>query len=155
MLKQQRLNVIRETNRAWWIGRLGLAIPAAIGVYLLMTVEARSWIGLPLLGLLIVLSARLFTKEADELRRLTDHPDVKRIITMQYRLEVLFIFLLAVANPLAIRLMVWSWVPFVLFFGAALCILYIQAIFDQRIRRLDPEQPTRRDARDARFSSKV
>ena len=155
MLKRQRLNVIRETNRAWWARRLGLAIPAAIGVYVLMTLEARGWIGFLLLGLLIVLSARLFTKETDELKRLTDHPDVKRIITMQYRLEVLFISLIAVANPLAIRLMAWSWVPFVLLFGAALCMLYAQTKFDEQIRRLDPEQPTRRDVRDVRFSSKA
>lgn len=72
---------------------------------------------------------------------------MKRVVTLQYHLDFLFITLLALVNPLAIRIMEWSWIPAVLIGGALLYILWSQEKLDQQIRWLDPEQPTRREIR--------
>ncbi|WP_214738233.1 hypothetical protein [Exiguobacterium sp. s162] len=55
--------------------------------------------------------------------------------------------MLGLVNPLAIRIMEWSWIPAILIGGALLYILWSQEKLDQQIRWLDPEQPTRREIR--------
>ena len=72
---------------------------------------------------------------------------MKRVVILQYHLDFLFIALLGLVNPLAIRIMEWSWIPAVLIGGALLYILWSQEKLDQQIRWLDPEQPTRREIR--------
>ena len=89
----------------------------------------------------------LLSHEAEAISQLSEQEQVKRVVTLQYHLDFLFITLLALVNPLAIRIMEWSWIPAVLIGGALLYILWSQEKLDQQIRWLDPEQPTRREIR--------
>lgn len=96
----------------------------------------------------MLLATRYFlSHEAEAISQLSEQEQVKRVVTLQYHLDFLFITLLALVNPLAIRIMEWSWIPAVLIGGALLYILWSQEKLDQQIRWLDPEQPTRREIR--------
>ncbi|WP_214775919.1 hypothetical protein [Exiguobacterium sp. s37] len=147
MNKEERLHTIKQSNRKRLLQRLFLALPAALAVYFLMRTEGNIWIGFAIIGGVLLATRYFFSNEAEAISQLSEQAQVKRVVTLQYHLDFLFITLLALVNPLAIRIMEWSWIPAVLIGGALLYILWAQEKLDQQIRWLDPEQPTRREIR--------
>ncbi|WP_214812773.1 MULTISPECIES: hypothetical protein [Exiguobacterium] len=147
MNKQERLHTIQQSNRKRFLQRLLLALPAALAVYFLMRTDGNIWIGFAIIGGVLLATRYFFSNEAEAISQLSEQEQVKRVVTLQYHLDFLFITLLALVNPLAIRIMEWSWIPAVLIGGALLYILWAQEKLDQQIRWLDPEQPTRREIR--------
>ena len=147
MNKQERLHTIQQSNRKRLLQRLFLALPAGLAVYFLMRTDGNIWIGFAIIGGVLLATRYFFSNEAEAISQLSEQEQVKRVVTLQYHLDFLFITLLALVNPLAIRIMEWSWIPVVLIGGALLYILWAQEKLDQQIRWLDPEQPTRREIR--------
>lgn len=147
MNKQERLHTIQQSNRKWLLQRLLLALPAGLAVYFLMRTDGNIWIGFPIIGGVLLATRYFFSNEAEAISQLSEQEQVKRVVTLQYDLNFLFIALLGLVNPLAIRIIEWSWIPAVLIGGALLYILWAQEKLDQQIRWLDPEQPTRREIR--------
>ncbi|WP_214742960.1 hypothetical protein [Exiguobacterium sp. s48] len=147
MNKEERLHTIQQSNRKRLLQRLFLALPAGLAVYFLMRTDGNIWIGFAIIGGVLLATRYFFSNEAEAISQLSEQEQVKRVVTLQYHLDFLFITLLALVNPLAIRIMEWSWIPVVLIGGALLYILWAQEKLDQQIRWLDPEQPTRREIR--------
>ena len=147
MNKQERLHTIQQSNRKRLLQRLFLALPAGLAVYFLMRTDGNIWIGFAIIGGVLLATRYFFSNEAEAISQLSEQEQVKRVVTLQYHLDFLFITLLALVNPLAIRIMEWSWIPVVLIGGALLYILWAQEKLDQQIRWLDPELPTRREIR--------
>lgn len=147
MNKQERLHMIKQSNRKRLLQRLFLAIPAALAVYFLIRTDGNIWVGFAIIGGVLLATRYFFSNEAEAISHLSEQAQVKRVVTLQYHLDFLFIALLGLVNPLAIRIMEWSWIPVVLIGGALLYILWAQEKLDQQIRWLDPEQPTRREIR--------
>ncbi|WP_214779965.1 hypothetical protein [Exiguobacterium sp. s22] len=147
MNKQERLHTIQQSNRKRLLQRLFLALPAGLAVYFLMRTDGNIWIGFAIIGGVLLATRYFFSNEAEAISQLSEQEQVKRVVTLQYHLDFLFITLLALVNPLAIRIMEWSWIPAVLIGGALLYILWAKEKLDQQIRWLDPEQPTRREIR--------
>lgn len=147
MNKQERLHTIKRSNRKRLLQRLLLALPAGLAVYFLMRTAGNIWIGFAIIGGVLLATRYFFSNEAEAISQLSEQEQVKRVVTLQYHLDFLFIALLGLVNPLAIRIMEWSWIPAVLIGGALLYILWAQEKLDQQIRWLDPEQPTRREIR--------
>ena len=147
MNKQERLHIIKQSNRKRLLQRLLLALPAGLAVYFLMRTDGNIWIGFAIIGGVLLATRYFFSNEANAIGQLSDREQVKRVVALQYHLDFLFIALLGLVNPLAIRIIEWSWIPAVLIGGALLYILWAQEKLDQQIRWLDPEQPTRREIR--------
>lgn len=147
MNKQERLHTIKQSNRKRLLQRLLLALSAGLAVYFLMRTDGNIWMGFAIIGGVLLATRYFFSNEAEAISQLSEQEQVKRVVTLQYHLDFLIIALLGLVNPLAIRIMEWSWIPAVLIGGALLYILWAQEKLDQQIRWLDPEQPTRREIR--------
>ncbi|EPE60946.1 hypothetical protein L479_02673 [Exiguobacterium sp. S17] len=106
-------------------------------------------------GMLLALTIAanvLFSRESSFVKSLTPNEQAKKVVSIQYKLDYLFVIMMAVIFPLMMRFSMLTLSPFILFMGSAILILFTQFKLDQQLEWIDAEQPTRREIQRARFS---
>lgn len=154
MNKQERLHKIRQLNQKWFFQRLTLGIPAGLAVYMMLRSNANIWMGFAVIGLVLMVARHFFAGEMRFVKAMTENEQAKYVVALQYRLDLIFLIIIALVFPLTIRFVAGSWIPFVLFLGTGVYVLWTQEKLDRQLRQLDAEQPTRREIQRIRFSLK-
>jgi len=153
MSKQERLHSVKQMNVQWMLLRLMFALPTGLLVYYFLQTDGNPYLAGGSILAFTGAAGRLFIREGDFVKGLTESEQAKRIVSIQYRLDYLFVVMMAVVFPLMMRLhIVTSLIPFILFVGSSVLILYTQHKFDQQLSWVDTEQPTRREIQRTRFT---
>ena len=152
MNKQERLDKVKTMKGQWLFKRIALGVLAGLSIYLLLQEVVPIGVGMIFIGITLFLLHRYLMQEARFLKGLTENERVKQIVLLQYRLDTLFILLIALVFPLTLRFMPWSWFMQVLYIGAGIYILWTQRRLDGQLRQLDEQQPTRQEVQRNRFS---
>lgn len=152
MNKQERLDQVTTMKEQWLFKRIALGVLAGLSIYLLLQKVVPVGVGVMAIGITLFLLHHYLMQEAHVLKELTENERVKRIVLLQYRLDTLFIVLIALLFPLTMRFMPGSWSTQMLYIGAGVYILWTQRRLDGQLRQLDEHQPTRREIQRNRFS---
>lgn len=151
MNKHERLKKMIKGNRRWLLVRLGFAIPIGVLLFFFLQTETQallygSFIIMALLayGLTIIRESRFMSSFTERVR-------AKRIIHIQYAFDYMMIVFICFFFPLLLKLETISWVPFLVFSLTALALLLVERLLDEKVKLIDPEQPTRRDVKRESF----
>ncbi|TCI75874.1 hypothetical protein EVJ20_12915 [Exiguobacterium sp. SH0S1] len=152
MSKQERLRKVKTMNPQWLVLRLFFALPTGVLVFYFLQTEANPWLMGGVLLALTIAAYVLFSRESSFVKSLTLNEQAKKVVSIQYKLDYLFAFIMAVIFPLMMRFSMLTLSPFILFMGSAILILFTQFKLDQQLEWIDAEQPTRREIQRTRFS---
>ncbi|TCI51931.1 hypothetical protein EVJ24_12425 [Exiguobacterium sp. SH1S21] len=152
MSKQERLRKVKTMNPQWLVLRLLFALPTGVLVFYFLQTEADPWLMGGMLLALTITANVLFSRESSFVKSLTPNEQAKKVVGIQYKLDYLFVIMMAVIFPLMMRFSMLTLSPFILFMGSAILILFTQFKLDQQIEWIDAEQPTRREIQRTRFS---
>ncbi|WP_214890474.1 hypothetical protein [Exiguobacterium sp. s142] len=151
MSKQERLRKVKTMNPKWLVLRLFFALPTGVLVFYFLQTEANPWLMGGMLLALTIAAYVLFSRESGFVKSLTPNEQAKKVVGIQYKLDYLFAFIMAVIFPLMMRFSMLTLSPFILFMGSAILILFTQFKLDQQLEWIDDEQPTRREIQRTRF----
>lgn len=151
MNKHQRLKEMIKGNRKSLLVRLGFAIPIAVLVFFFLQTETRSIIYGSLMVVSLLAYGVMIMRESRFMSSFTDHIRAKRVIHIQYASDYMMIVFLCFVFPLLMKLESISWVPFLVFSLTALGFLFVERLLDEKVKRIDPQQPTRRDVKRESF----
>lgn len=152
MNKQERLHSVKQMNVRWMLLRLMFALPTGVLIYYFLQSQGSPMIMAAFLLSLTSAAGVLFVREADFVKALTTHDQAKKVIGIQYRLDYLFLIMMAVIFPLMMRLnILTNLIPFILFISGGILILVTHHKLDQQLNWMDAEQPTRREIQRTRF----
>ncbi|TCI25396.1 hypothetical protein EVJ32_10575 [Exiguobacterium sp. SH5S4] len=151
MSKQERLRKVKTMNPQWLVLRLFFALPTGVLVFYFLQTEANPWLMGGLLLALTIAANVLFSRESSFVKSLTPNEQAKKVVSIQYKLDYLFVIMMAVIFPLMMRFSMLTLSPFILFMGSVILILFTQFKLDQQLEWIDAEQPTRREIQRTRF----
>ena len=72
MNKQERLHIIKQSNRKRLLQRLFLAIPAALAVYFLIRTDGNIWVGFAIIGGVLLATRYFFSHDAETISQLSE-----------------------------------------------------------------------------------
>ncbi|WP_396129172.1 hypothetical protein [Exiguobacterium mexicanum] len=81
----------------------------------------------------------------------TDQVRAKRVIHIQYVFDYMMVVFICLFFPLLTKLETISWVPFFIFSFTALALVIVERLLDEKVKLVDPQQPTRRDVKQESF----
>ncbi|WP_214712084.1 hypothetical protein [Exiguobacterium sp. s55] len=151
MNKHQRLKQMVTANRKWLLVRLGFAIPIGVLLFFFLQTETRSLMYGSLMVLSLLAYGVMIMRESRFMSSFTDHIRAKRVIHIQYVFDYMMIVFSCLFFPLLLKLETISWVPFFIFSLAALALVIVERLLDEKVKRIDPQQPRRRDVKRESF----
>lgn len=151
MNKHQRLKQMVTANRKWLLVRLGFAIPIGVLLFFFLQTETRSLMYGSLMVLSLLAYGVMIMRESRFMSSFTDHIRAKRVIHIQYVFDYMMVVFSCLFFPLLLKLETISWVPFFIFSLAALALVIVERLLDEKVKRIDPQQPRRRDVKRESF----
>ena len=151
MNKHQRLKQMVTANRKWLLVRLGFAIPVGVLLFFFLQTETRSLVYGSLMVVSLLAYGVMIRRESRFMSSFTDHIRAKRVIHIQYVFDYMMVVFSCLFFPLLLKLETISWVPFFIFSLAALALVIVERLLDEKVKRIDPEQPRRRDVKRESF----
>ncbi|WP_215190683.1 hypothetical protein [Exiguobacterium sp. s6] len=151
MNKHQRLKQMVTANRRWLLVRLGFAIPVGVLLFFFLQTETRSLMYGSLMVVSLLAYGVMIGRESRFMSSFTDHIRAKRIIHIQYVFDYMMVVFSCLFFPLLLKLETISWVPFFIFSLAALALVIVERLLDEKVKRIDPQQPRRRDVKRESF----
>ncbi|TCI56193.1 hypothetical protein EVJ30_04710 [Exiguobacterium sp. SH5S13] len=151
MNKHERLKKMIKGNRKWLLVRLGFAIPLAVLIFLFLQTETHALLYGSLMIVALLAYGLNAIRESRFMSSFTERVRAKRIIHIQYAFDYVMIVFIGFAFPLLMKLETISWVPFLVFSLTALALLFVERLLDEKVKLIDPEQPTRRDVKRESF----
>jgi len=151
MNKHERLTQMSKGHRKSLLIRLGFAIPIAVLVFFFLQTETRSIVYGSLLVASLLAYGVMIMRESRFMSDFTDRVRAKQVIHIQYAFDYMMIVFLCFVFPMLMKLESVSWVPFLVFSLTALGFLLVERLLDEKVKRIDPEQPTRRDVKRESF----
>lgn len=147
MNKHERLKKMVIGNRKALLVRLGFAIPVGILLFFFLQSGTQSLLygGLIIMGLFAY--GLTVIRESRFMSSFTERVRAKRIIHAQYLFDYVMVVFICFFFPLLMRLSTISWIPFLMFSFTALAMLFVDRLLDEKVKLIDPEQPTRREVR--------
>ncbi|XCA83135.1 hypothetical protein ABKJ26_13150 [Exiguobacterium mexicanum] len=153
MSKQERLHKVKRMNVQWMLLRLMFALPTGVLIYYFLQTDGNPYLAGGSILAFTGAAGRLFIRESDFVKGLTKSEQAKRIVSIQYRLDYLFVIMMAVIFPMMMRLnILTNLIPFLLFVSGSALIWFTQHKLDQQLSWMDTEQPTRREIQRTRFT---
>ncbi|WP_070329036.1 hypothetical protein [Exiguobacterium aurantiacum] len=151
MTKQERLNEMIKGNRKWLLVRLGFAIPLAVLIFLFLQTETQALVYGSLMIATLLAYGFTVVRKSQFMSSFTERVRAKRVIHIQYAFDYVMIGFIGFAFPLLMKLETIIWVPFLVFSLTALALVLVERLLDEKVKRIDPEQPTRRDVKRESF----
>ncbi|XCA83134.1 hypothetical protein ABKJ26_13145 [Exiguobacterium mexicanum] len=151
MNKHQRLKQMVTANRRWLLVRLGFAIPIGVLLFFFLQTETRSLVYGSLMVLSLLAYGVMIRRESRFMSSFTDHIRAKRVIHIQYVFDYMMVVFSCLFFPVLLKLETISWVPFFIFSLAALALVIVERLLDEKVKRIDPQQPRRRDVKRESF----
>lgn len=151
MNKHQRLKQMVTANRRWLLVRLGFAIPIGVLLFFFLQTETRSLVYGSLMVLSLLAYGVMIRRESRFMSSFTDHIRAKRVIHIQYVFDYMMVVFSCLFFPLLLKLETISWVLFFIFSLAALALVIVERLLDEKVKRIDPQQPRRRDVKRESF----
>ncbi|MDL5378259.1 hypothetical protein ACNOIU_13345 [Exiguobacterium mexicanum] len=151
MNKHQRLKQMVTANRKWLLVRLGFAIPIGVLLFFFLQTETRSILYGSLMIASLLIYGVMIGRESRFMSSFTDHIRAKRVIHIQYVFDYMMVVFICLFFPLLMKLETISWVPFFIFSFTALALVIVERLLDEKVKLIDPQQPTRRDVKRESF----
>lgn len=151
MNKHQRLKQMVTANRKCLLVRLGFAIPIGVLLFFFLQTETRSLVYGSLMVVSLLAYGVMIMRESRFMSSFTDHSRAKRVIHIQYVFDYMMVVFSCLFFPLLWKLETISWAPFFIFSLAALALVIVERLLDEKVKRIDPEQPRRRDVKRESF----
>ncbi|MFN4215169.1 hypothetical protein [Exiguobacterium sp.] len=147
MNKHDRLKQMVTGNQKALLVRLVFAIPVGILLFLFLQSETQSLLYGGLIIVALLAYGLTVIRESRFMSGFTERVRAKRIIHAQYLFDYMMVVFICFFFPLLMRLGTISWIPFLVFSFTAMAMLFVDRLLDEKVKRLDPEQPTRREVR--------
>ncbi|KAB2835678.1 MAG: hypothetical protein F9K49_03325 [Caedimonadaceae bacterium] len=144
MNKHQRLKQMVTANRRWLIVRLGFAIPIGVLLFFFLQTETQALAYGSLMVVSLLVYGVMIMRESRFMSSFTDHIRAKRVIHIQYVFDYMMVVFICLFFPLLMKIETISWVPFFIFSLTALALVIVERLLDEKVKLIDPEQPTRR-----------
>jgi len=151
MNKHQRLKKMITGNRKSLLIRLGFAIPIGVLLFFFLQTETQSLIYGSLIIVSLLAYGVMIMRESRFMSSFTDHIRAKRVIHIQYVFDYMMVVFICLFFPLLMKIETISWVPFFIFSLTALALVIVERLLDEKVKLIDPEQPTRRDIKRESF----
>lgn len=151
MNKHQRLKEMITGNRKSLLIRLGFAIPIGVLLFFFLQTETQSLIYGSLIIVSLLAYGVMIMRESRFMSSFTDHIRAKRVIHIQYVFDYMMVVFICLFFPLLMKIETISWVPFFIFSLTALALVIVERLLDEKVKLIDPEQPTRRDIKRESF----
>lgn len=151
MNKHQRLKQMVTANRKWLLVRLGFAIPIGVLLFFFLQTETHSLVYGSLMVVSLLAYGVMIMRESRFMGSFTDHIRAKRVIHIQYVFDYMMVIFGCLFFPLLLKLETSSWVPFFIFSLAALALVIVERLLDEKVKRIDSQQPRRRDVKRESF----
>ncbi|WP_058765618.1 hypothetical protein [Exiguobacterium chiriqhucha] len=151
MNKHQRLKEMIKGNRKSLLIRLGFAIPIGVLLFFFLQTETQSLIYGSLIIVSLLAYGVMIMLESRFMSSFTDHIRAKRVIHIQYVFDYMMVVFICLFFPLLMKIETISWVPFFIFSLTALALVIVERLLDEKVKLIDPEQPTRRDVKRESF----
>ncbi|WP_214837707.1 hypothetical protein [Exiguobacterium sp. s36] len=151
MNKHQRLKEMITGNRKSLLIRLGFAIPIGVLLFFFLQTETQSLIYGSLIIVSLLAYGVMIMRESRFMSSFTDHIRAKRVIHIQYVFNYMMVVFICLFFPLLMKIETISWVPFFIFSLTALALVIVERLLDEKVKLIDPEQPTRRDIKRESF----
>lgn len=151
MNKHQRLKEMIKGNRKSLLIRLGFAIPIGVLLFFFLQTETQSLIYGSLIIVSLLAYGVMIRRESRFMSSFTDHIRAKRVIHIQYVFDYMMVVFICLFFPLLMKIETISWVPFFIFSLTALALVIVERLLDEKVKLIDPEQPTRRDVKRESF----
>ncbi|WP_404283658.1 hypothetical protein [Exiguobacterium aurantiacum] len=151
MNKHQRLKQMVTANRKWLLVRLGFAIPIGVLLFFFLQTETQSLVYGSLMVVSLLAYGVIIMRESRFMSSFTDNIRAKRVIHIQYVFDYMMVVFGCLFFPLLLKLETISWVPFFIFSLAALALVIVERLLDEKVKRIDPQQPRRRDVKRESF----
>lgn len=151
MNKHQRLKQMVTANRKWLLVRLGFAIPIGVLLFFFLQTETRSILYGSLMIASLLVYGVMIGRESRFMSSFTDQVRAKRVIHIQYVFDYMMVVFICLFFPLLTKLETISWVPFFIFSFTALALVIVERLLDEKVKLVDPQQPTRRDVKQESF----
>lgn len=151
MNKHQRLKEMITGNRKSLLVRLGFAIPIGVLLFFSLQTETRSLMYGSLMVVSLLAYGVMIMRESRFMSSFTDHIRAKQVIHIQYVFDYMMVVFSCLFFPLLLKLETISWVPFFIFSLTALALVIVERLLDEKVKRIDPEQPRRRDVKRESF----
>lgn len=151
MNKHQRLKEMITGNRKWLLIRLGFAIPIGVLLFFFLHTETRSLVYGSLIVVSLLAYGVIIMRESRFMSSFTDHIRAKRVIHIQYVFDYMMVVFICLFFPMLMKIETISWVPFFIFSLTALALVIVERLLDEKVKLIDPEQPTRRDVKRESF----
>lgn len=151
MNKHQRLKEMITGNRKSLLIRLGFAIPIGVLLFFFLQTETQSLIYGSLIIVSLLAYGVMIMRESRFMSSFTDHIRAKRVIHIQYVFDYMMVVFICLFFPLLRKIETISWVPFFIFSLTALALVIVERLLDEKVKLIDPEQPTRRDIKRESF----
>lgn len=151
MNKHQRLKEMITGNRKWLLVRLGFAIPVGVLLFFFLQTETRSILYGSLMIASLLAYGVMIGRESRFMSSFTDHVRAKRVIHIQYVFDYMMVVFICLFFPLLMKFETISWVPFFIFSLTAVALMIVERLLDEKVKLIDPEQPTRRDVKRESF----
>lgn len=151
MNKHKRLKEMITGNRKSLLIRLGFAIPIGVLLFFFLQTETQSLIYGSLIIVSLLAYGVMIMRESRFMSSFTDHIRAKRVIHIQYVFDYMMVVFICLFFPLLMKIETISWVPFFIFSLTALALVIVERLLDEKVKLIDPEQPTRRDIKRESF----
>lgn len=151
MNKHQRLKEMITGNRKWLLVRLGFAIPVCVLLFFFLQTETQSILYGSLMIASLLAYGVMIGRESRFMSSFTDHVRAKRVIHIQYVFDYMMVVFICLFFPLLMMLETISWVPFFIFSLTAVALVIVERLLDEKVKLIDPQQPTRRDIKRESF----
>lgn len=151
MNKHQRLKEMITGNRKSLLVRLGFAIPIGVLLFFFLQTETRSLMYGSLMIVSLLAYGVMIMRESRFMSSFTDHIRAKRVIHIQYVFDYMMVVFICLFFPMLMKIETISWVPFFIFSLTALALVIVERLLDEKVKLIDPEQPTRRDVKRESF----
>ncbi|WP_114166624.1 hypothetical protein [Exiguobacterium sp. TNDT2] len=151
MNKHQRLKEMIIGNRKSLLVRLGFAIPIGVLLFFFLQTETRSLMYGSLMTVSLLAYGVMIMRESRFMSSFTDHIRAKRVIHIQYVFDYMMVVFICLFFPMLMKIETISWIPFLVFSLTALGFLFVERLLDEKVKLIDPEQPTRRDVKRESF----
>jgi len=138
-------------NRKSLLIRLGFAIPIGVLLFFFLQTETQSLIYGSLIIVSLLAYGVMIMRESRFMSSFTDHIRAKRVIHIQYVFDYMMVVFICLFFPLLMKIETISWVPFFIFSLTALALVIVERLLDEKVKLIDPEQPTRRDIKRESF----
>ncbi|TCI42888.1 hypothetical protein EVJ27_11630 [Exiguobacterium sp. SH3S2] len=151
MNKHERLKKMIKGNRKWLLVRLGFAIPIGVLLFFFLQTETHALLYGSLMIASLLAYGVMIVRESRFMSSFTDHIRAKRVIHIQYVFDYMMVVFICLFFPLLLKLETISWVPYFVFSLTALALVLVERLLDEKVKLIDPEQPTRRDVKRESF----